>query len=112
MDTRHFKLTEDARRALEQVELERKDLEERRHMQAVRLFGTGDARVTIFQVVQVSERTIERWVKRYTGGGLVALARRAQRGSHRSLRQAEWGAVVNVLKNATPVSFGLSERQP
>jgi len=111
MDIRHLKLTEDARRALERAELASKDVEERRHIQAVRLYETGEAVTTIIQVVQASERMIGRWVKRYTEGGLVGLARRAQPGNHRTLSQKEWEAVVTTLKEATPVTLGLSERQ-
>lgn len=111
MDIRHFKLTDDARRVLEQAELASKDVEERRHMQAVRLYGTGEDLATIIQVVQASERTIGRWVKRYTEGGVAGLARRAQPGNHRTLSQVEWEAVVSALKEATPVALGVSERQ-
>jgi transposase len=111
MDIRHLKLTEDARRVLEQAELASQDVEERRHIQAVRLFGTGAPLATIVQVVQASERTIGRWVKRYQEGGLAGLARRAQLGNHRKLSPADWSAVVSVLKAATPLALGLSERQ-
>ncbi len=111
MDTRHLNLSDDARRALEQAELVSKDVEERRHLQAVRLFGTGEALATIVRVVQASERTIGRWVKRYREEGLAGLARRAQPGNHRRLSQAEWNAVVTVVKDATPTGLGLSERQ-
>jgi putative transposase len=111
MDKRHLNLTDDARRALEQAELASKDVEERRHIQAVRLYGTGEGLATIIQVVQASERTIGRWVKRYQEGGLAGLARRAQPGNHRTLSQAEWEAVVSVLKETTPAGLGLSERQ-
>jgi putative transposase len=110
MDTRHFKLTEDARWGLEQAALASKDVEERRHIQAVRLFGTGEALGSIVRVVQASERTIGRWVKRYQEGGLAGLARRAQPGNHRKLSREEWTAVVQVLKDSTPVTAGLSER--
>ena len=80
-------------------------------MQAVRLFGTGEPLATIVQVVQASERTLGRWVKRYQEGGLAGLARRAQPGNHRQLSGEEWNAVVKVLKETTPLSLGLSERQ-
>jgi len=109
MDTRHLKLTDDARRALEQAELESKDVEERRHMQAVRLFETGEGLANIGRVVQASERTIGRWVKRYQDEGLVGLARRAQPGNHRTLSEDDWTAVVQVLKDSTPETAGLSE---
>ena len=110
MDTRHFKLTDDARRELEQAELASRDVEERRHMQAVRLFGTGEALESIRRVAQVSERTIGRWVKRYQDDGLAGLERGAQPGNHRKLSKEEWAAVVQVLQDATPSTVGLSSR--
>ena len=81
-------------------------------MQAVRLFGTGEALANIVRVVQASERTIGRWVKRYQDEGLVGLARRAQPGNHRTLSGEDWTAVVQVLKDSTPETAELSERVP
>lgn len=110
MDTRHLNLSEDARRILEQAELASKDVEERRHMQAVRLFGTGEALDNIVRVVQASERTIGRWVNRYQEEGLAGLARRAQPGNYRKLSREQWAQVVQVLHDATPQGAGISER--
>ena len=112
MDIRHLKRSDAARRVLEQAAQASQDVEERRHRPAVRMYGTDEYLATIIRVVQASERTIGRWVKRYPEGGVAGLARRAQPGNHRTLSQVEWEAVVSTLQEATPVALGGSERQP
>ena len=110
MDIRHFKLTDEAVRVLEKAELGSKDVEERRHLQAVRLYGTGEPLDTILKAVQASERTLRRWAERYSAAGVGGLARRARIGNHYKLRRAERETIVDVLKTTTPAAIGLSER--
>lgn len=110
MDTRHFKLTKEAERELEQAEMNCRDVKERRRIQAVRLFGSGEALTTLVKVVQASERTIRRWAKRYDERGLAGLGQPPTAGNHRKLTRTERALVVQTLREASPVSVRVSER--
>lgn len=111
MDIRHFNLTAEAVRELEQAELASKEVEERRRMQGVRLYGTGEALATVENVVQASARTIRRWATRYRNGGIGSLARPATVGNHRTLSVTQRLAVLSVLREQTPQQAGVSDQQ-
>lgn len=111
MDIRHFKLSQKQERELEHAERECTDVEERRRMQMVRLYGTGETLAVIKKVVQASERTITRWVERYRAAGMTGLARPNTPGNHRILSVEQRHNVLTTLGEQTPLSTGVSDHE-
>lgn len=111
MDIRHFKLSQTQEWELEQAERACNDVEERRRMQMVRLYGTGERLETIKKTVQASERTITRWVERYRADGIAGLARATTVGNHRILSVEQRELVVTTVREQTPTHVGVSGRE-
>ena len=109
MDKRHFNLSQAQLRELEQAEQTCTDVEERRRMQGVRLYGSGEPLETVKKVVQASERSIRRWTEGYRAAGVVGLARPKMTGNHRTLSVEQRAAVLTTLREQTPASVGVSE---
>ena len=73
MAKRKFQLTDEAKRAFEQVERQTRDAYEVRRLQAVRLYGSGVATREIQQLVHCSDRRIREWTHRYQQAGVEGL---------------------------------------
>lgn len=108
MDIRHFKVDDKTRRELEAAELECRDVRERRRLQGVRLYVTGEKVETILKVVQTSVSSLGRWVSRYRKKGLAGLRASLTVGNHRCLKVGERAEVVRLLSEETPPTLGLS----
>ncbi|KHE92998.1 MAG: hypothetical protein SCABRO_01246 [Candidatus Scalindua brodae] len=73
MRKRKFELTTPEIRELRTREQQTRDVHELKRLQAVRLYGTGQAVPTIQEIVGVSEASIRQWAQRYCAAGLSAL---------------------------------------
>jgi transposase len=73
MAKRQFQLTTHEIDALRQAEQETRDVLELKRLQAVRLYGTGEAVATIQKLVGCGPVSPRQWAIKYRRGGLAAL---------------------------------------
>jgi putative transposase len=109
MATREFVLNETAVKELERAEQSTRQVGELRRMQAVRLYGTGQGMDIITQVTQASERTVRRWVARYSAGGINGLRECWQGGNNRKLTRAQRAEIKAKLQQYRPVDLHISQ---
>lgn len=87
-----------------------RDAREARSLQAVRLYGSGEAIERIQQVSGASERSIRRWVERYAANGVAGLTAGWKGGNHRGLSEVQRAAVGVQLREHPPAAvFGTAE---
>lgn len=102
MNNREFTLNEAEQRAIQQREAMTGDVRELKRLQAVRLYGSGQAMSTVIKVVGSSRRTIQRWVADYQEQGLAGLKPRWQGGNAKKLSDAQRAEVVQRLRQYAP----------
>jgi transposase len=85
MAKRQFQLTEQALARFEQAEQQTRDAYELKRLQAVRLYGTGQAIQQIMAVVGCGESSVRQWVQRYKQAGLSGLQSQWQGGNANKL---------------------------
>lgn len=73
MAKRQFYLTEDEQRAFRQAERQTASVHELRHLQGVRLYGSGVGLQTILEMIDCSESSLREWVTTYKRKGIEAL---------------------------------------
>jgi transposase len=73
MAKRQLKLTEQEANQIRRSEMQSQDVHEHQRLQALRLYGTGMATAEILDTVNCSQRSIQRWVKRYREKGIEGL---------------------------------------
>lgn len=73
MAKRQFQLTDQEANEIRRVEMQSTDVRERQRLQAVRLYGTQMATADIENALNCTQRSIQRWVRRYTEKGLIGL---------------------------------------
>lgn len=73
MAKRQFQLTEDEGVAFRQAETQTRDVRELKRLQAVRLYGMGEAVATIQKLVGCGPASPRQWASLYRQGGLEAL---------------------------------------
>lgn len=110
MDIRHFTLSAADVQALQQAERSTRDAQHLHRLQAVRLYGSGEALDIIVNIAQASPRTVRRWVQRYQRRGLEGLLPQRQVGNRRLLTEAQRQAVYALLRQYRPDQLGISER--
>ena len=76
MAKRKLDLTEQEIAAFQRAEQETRDVRELKRLQAVRLYGTGEAVETIQKVVGCGPISPAQWAMDYRRGGLAALQSR------------------------------------
>jgi transposase len=73
MAHRQFHLTNEERQALQQAEQQTRDARELRHVQGVRLYGSGTPLHTILNLLGCGESTLRAWVSNYQQAGIPGL---------------------------------------
>jgi transposase len=73
MGKRQIQLTEQEANEIRRVEMQSQDIRELQRLQAVRLYGTHMATVDIENALNCTQRSIQRWVKRYQEAGVTGL---------------------------------------
>jgi len=73
MAKRQFELTEKEANQIRHAEMQNQDVRERQRLKAVRLYGTGMATAEIENVLNCSQRSLQRWVNRYREEGVAGL---------------------------------------
>ena len=109
MNNREFKLSEAEQGAIQQREIATTDGREWKRLQAVRLYGSGQAMRAVENVVGSSSRTIQRWVQAYQEGGLSGLKPRWQGANAKNLSAAQRAEIVQRLQQYQPEQLLSSE---
>lgn len=102
MATSQSQLTEDESRAFRQAEACTRDVRELKRLQAVRLYGMGEAVPAIQKVVGCGPLSPRQWAIRYKRGGLDALQVRWARGNANKLTDEQQADLAEKLKHYTP----------
>lgn len=102
MNNREFKLSETEQGAIQRREGATTDARELKRLQAVRLYGSGQAMSAVVNVVGSSSRTIQRWVQAYQERGLAGLKPRWQGANANKLSAAQRAEVVQRLQQYEP----------
>lgn len=102
MNNREFRLNEAEQQAIEQREATTDDVRELKRLQAVRLYGSGQAMSTVINVVGSSRRTIQRWVDHYQEQGVAGLKPRWQGANAKKLSDEQRAEVVHRLQQYPP----------
>ena len=70
MSKREFYLTAEEVQQFRRAEQQTRAAHELRRLQGVRMYGTGESLTKIKEVVNAAERTIRKWVQRYSQKGV------------------------------------------
>lgn len=98
MNNRDFKLRETEEQASQAREDETRDGRELKRLQAVRLYGSGQAMRAVKKGVGSSRRTIQRWVQDYQEGGVAGLKPRWQGTNAKKLSDEQRAEIVQRLQ--------------
>jgi transposase len=102
MNNRKFNLNEAEQQALQQRESATGDVRELKRLQAVRLYGSGEAMSAVVKVVGSSSRTIQRWVQAYQEQGIGGVKPRWQGANAKKLSDAQRMEVVQRIQQYPP----------
>lgn len=102
MAKRKLKLTEQEVAGFQRAEQETRDVRELKRLQAVRLYGTGEAVETIQKVVGCGPISPAQWAMDYRRGGLAALQSRWQGGNANKLTQQQRADLYAKLEQYSP----------
>src|SRR5881392_1539861 len=102
MNNRKFNLNEAEQQAIQQRESATGDVRELKRLQAVRLYGSGEAMSAVVKVVGSSSRTIQRWVQAYQEQGIGGVKPRWQGANAKKLSDAQRMEVVQRIQQYPP----------
>lgn len=102
MNNRVFKLSKAEQDAIQQREATTSAVRALKRLQAVRLYGSGQALTTVVNVVGSNSRTIQRWVQAYQEEGVAGLKPRWQGANAKKLSDAQRREIVQRLQHYTP----------
>lgn len=102
MAKRQFQLTNDELAALAEAERQSRDVHERRRLQAVRLYGSGQPQTTIGMVVGCSERSVRKWAAQYRLSGVEGLRSHWRGGNANKLTAAQRAELKARLHQQAP----------
>lgn len=102
MKQRKFHLSETEVQAMAAREQQTREALELRRLQAVRLYGSGEAMSVVERVSGASRRTIQRWVDSYEAHGLEGLKPGWKGGNHRVLSAQQRAAICRQLHDHSP----------
>jgi transposase len=111
MATRKFHLSEEAIDALKRAETATKKSTELRRMQAVRLYGSGQAVRQIVEVTGLGTRTLLDCVARYREKGIDGLVDYQQTGNRTLLTDEQRRELAEKLKQYRPLDLHISQQQ-
>ena len=109
MNNREFKLSEAEQRAIQEREATTSDVRELKRLQAVRLYGSGQAMSAVVNVVGSNSRTIQRWVQAYQERGIAGLKPRWQGANAKKLSDVQRAEIVQRLQQYQPDQLLSSE---
>jgi transposase len=102
MNNRQFKLSGEEQEAIQQREGATTSIRELKRLQAVRLYGSGQAMGAVVNVVGSSSRTIQRWVQDYQERGIAGLKPGWRGENAKKLSDAQWAEIVQRLQGYQP----------
>lgn len=102
MRKRSFILGEEEIKEIRQAEQGTRDAYELKRLQAVRMYGCGEAVAVIQEVVSSGESTIRQWVMRYQSQGVSGLASQWQGGNANKLTSEQRIDLIQRIDNYTP----------
>jgi transposase len=102
MAKRQFQLTSDELAAIKEAERQTRDVHERRRLQAVRLYGTGEAQANIETVVGCNERSVRKWAGQYRASGVAGLRSHWRGGNANKLSAAQREELKTRLHQQAP----------
>src|SRR5258708_2328773 len=102
MNNRQFKLSEQEQQTLQQREAATTSVRELKRLQAVRLYGSGQAMGAVVKVVGSSSRTIQRWVQDYQERGIAGLKPGWRGENAKKLSDAQRAEMVQRLQGYQP----------
>jgi transposase len=102
MAKRQFTLSETEKAAVVQAEQATRDVRELKRLQAVRLYGTGEAVQTIQKLVGCGPVSPSQWAMDYQRGGLAGLRSKWQGGNANKLSAAQRADLVKKLEQYSP----------
>lgn len=102
MNNRVFKLNDTEQRAIQAQEAVTSDVKALKRLQAVRLYGSGQAMSVVETVVGSSRRTIQRWVGAYQTAGIAGLRPQFQGANAKKLKDEQRAELVQRLRQYRP----------
>src|SRR5207237_8536354 len=102
MQRRKFSLTDKEVAAFRQREAETRNVYELKHLQGVRLYGSGVELTDIVETVGQGERSIWRWVRDYQWEGLAGLQAGWHGQNANQLSAAKRAELKHKLKTYRP----------
>jgi transposase len=102
MAKRQFKLTEEEIIAFHQAEQATRDVRELRRLQAVRLYGMGEAVTSIQKLVGCGAVSPRQWASEYKQGGLWAMQSHWSKGNARKLTIEQRQELEQKVRQYTP----------
>jgi transposase len=102
MANRQIQLTEQEANRIRHVEMQSHDVRERQRLQAVRLYGIGMATADIENALNCTQRSIQRWVKRYQEQGVAGLKSRWNGQNAAKLSRQQRADLKQRLHQYTP----------
>jgi transposase len=111
MAKRQFHLTEEEMNQFRHAEQATRDTLELRHLQAVRLYGSGMKIGEIMRVVNAGESSIRQWVIAYQRQGLAGLKAQWVGGNNRKLSTAQVTELKAYVQQYRPVDVQVSQAE-
>jgi transposase len=111
MARRQFELNEREVGQFRQAEQQRGDVRELKHLQAVRLYGSGVSMAEIVNIIGCGESSVRQWVQAYQHGGVAALRSQWRGGNANKLSQQQRAEIRQRLHPYRPVDLHLSQGQ-
>ena len=102
MAKRQFHLTEEEIVAFRQAEAQTRDVRELKRLQAVRLYGSGEAVATIQRLTGCGPVSPAQWAMEYRRGGLAALKSRWAVGNAKKLSDEQRRELFQKLEQYSP----------
>lgn len=111
MAKRQFHLSEEEISQFQRAEQATRETLELRHLQAVRLYGSGMEIREIMRVVNAGESTIRQWVMVYQRKGLAGLQAQWVGGNNRKLSAAQVAELKAYVQQYRPVDVQVSQAE-
>ncbi len=111
MATRKFHLSDEAIDELKRAEQTTKRASELRRMQAVRLYGSGQAVSQIVEVTRMGTRSVLDCVARYRKKGMAGLYEYQQKSNRTLLTDQQRAEIAGKLHQYRPVDLHISQRE-
>lgn len=102
MANRQFQLTEQEANQIRHIEMQSQDVRDRQRLQAVRLYGSGMATTDIENALNCTQRSMQRWVKRYQEQGVTGLKSRWDGQNAAKLSRKQRADLKQRLHQYTP----------